>query len=75
MSLFVCESCGNSDNADKNAAMVIKNRAINLILNSGTELSSRGVLTAKRYGAWSRRKTKNALANLAIGVEASKKIS
>ena len=72
-SLFVCESCGNSDNADKNAALVIKNRAINLILNSGTELSSRGVLTTKRYGAWSRHKTKNALANLAIGVEASKK--
>ena len=41
---FVCVSCGHTDNADKNAAIVIKKRAINLILNSGTELSSSGVL-------------------------------
>ncbi|MBM4223053.1 MAG: hypothetical protein FJ161_04575, partial [Gammaproteobacteria bacterium] len=32
------------DHADKNAAKVIKKRAINLILDSGTELSAKGVL-------------------------------
>ena len=41
---FVCERCGYTDNADHNAAKVIKKRAIKLILNSGTELSKRGVL-------------------------------
>jgi putative transposase len=37
--LFLCESCGHADNADKNAALVIKKRAIKLILDSGTESS------------------------------------
>lgn len=41
---FVCDCCGHIDNADRNAAMVIKKRAIKLILHSGTELSNRGVL-------------------------------
>jgi len=41
---FLCQSCGNADNADNNAQKVIKKRAINLILDSGTELSKRGVL-------------------------------
>lgn len=45
---FVCGNCGNSDNADRNAALVIKKRAIRLILNSGTELSKRGVLTSSK---------------------------
>jgi len=39
-----CADCGNTDNADNNAQKVIKKRAINLILGSGTELSKRGVL-------------------------------
>jgi putative transposase len=35
---FECLSCGHQDNADHNAALVIRKRAINLILHSGTEL-------------------------------------
>jgi putative transposase len=45
-SLFVCGQCGNTDNADHNASLVIKKRAITLILDSGTELSASDVLTA-----------------------------
>jgi putative transposase len=45
--LFVCLSCGNIDNADENAAKVIKKRAINYILNTGTVLSEKGVLRPK----------------------------
>ncbi|WP_455233381.1 RNA-guided endonuclease InsQ/TnpB family protein [Geopseudomonas aromaticivorans] len=41
---FHCQSCGHMDNADRNAACVIKKHAIRLIQDSGTELSSRGVL-------------------------------
>ena len=40
----MCVSCGHSDNGDINAAKVIKQRAIQLMLNAGTELSKRGVL-------------------------------
>lgn len=68
---FLCGSCGHSDNADKNAAGVIKKRAINLLLNSGTELSSRGVLLDSGRGAAD--KTRRANANCARGKEASKK--
>lgn len=46
-SLFVCGKCGNTDNADHNASLVIKKRAINLILNTGTVLSDEGVLRLK----------------------------
>jgi len=42
--IFLCRRCWNTDNADNNAQKVIKKRAINLILDSGTELSKRGVL-------------------------------
>lgn len=35
---FRCQRCLNRDNADRNAALVIKKRAIQLILHSGTEL-------------------------------------
>jgi putative transposase len=56
--VFLCERCGHSDNADRNAALVIKKRAINLILDSGTELSDKGVLTPGRYRARSSHKTK-----------------
>jgi putative transposase len=46
--LFVCESCGHTDNADRNAALVIKKRAIKLILNTETVLSNKGVLDIGR---------------------------
>ncbi|MGI2173270.1 RNA-guided endonuclease InsQ/TnpB family protein [Shewanella ulleungensis] len=42
--LFVCGKCGHTDNADSNASLVIKKRAINLILDTGTVLSDDGVL-------------------------------
>jgi putative transposase len=41
---FHCQSCGHTDNADRNAACVITKHAIQLIKNSGTALSERGVL-------------------------------
>lgn len=41
---FICDVCGHIDNADRNAAKVIKKRAINLILHPGMGLSKRGVL-------------------------------
>ncbi len=69
--LFVCDCCGYSGNADHNAAEVIKKRAINLILDSGTELSESGELLGKGRGA--ERKTRGAIANRAHGKEASKK--
>ena len=42
---FVCVSCGYTDNADRNASLVIKKRAIKLIKHTGTVLSEKGVLT------------------------------
>lgn len=68
---FQCGSCGNSDNADHNAAEVIKKRAIERILDSGTELSSRGVLLDSGRGAT--HQTRRANARRARGEEASKK--
>ena len=69
--IFCCDRCGNTDNADHNAARVIKKRAINLILHSGTELSKRGVLLDKGRGA--KGKPHGAKAKCAHGREASKK--
>ena len=68
---FSCVSCGHSGNADENAAEVIKKRAINLILDSGTELSKRGVLLGSGRGAVS--KSSEAIATDANSKEASKK--
>lgn len=43
-SIFECVKCGNRDNADRNAAKVIKQKALTLISNhSGTELLGRGI--------------------------------
>ncbi len=66
-----CSDCGYCENADKNGSKVIKKRAINLILYSGTELSKRGVLLDKGSGAIN--KTRGENSNLARGLEASKK--
>lgn len=46
-SKFDCVQCGFTANADTNASQVIQKRAIKLILDSGTELSSKGVLQPK----------------------------
>jgi putative transposase len=43
-SIFRCVRCDHTDNADVNAAGVIKKRAIRCILDSGTELSDKGLL-------------------------------
>ena len=69
--LFLCVHCGLTENADVNAAHVIKKRAINCFLNSGTELSSKGVLLDIGRGA--KGKTPVAKATDARGQEASKK--
>lgn len=69
---FQCESCGHTDNADRNAAEVIKKRAINLILDPGSRLSERGVLLADN-GRGATSKTRRAKATRARGSEASKK--
>ena len=41
--LFSCGNCGDVGNADRNASIVIKKRAINLFLDSGTELVGKGI--------------------------------
>ncbi len=70
--LFSCGNCGHVDNADKNASIVIKKRAINLLLDSGTELVGKGIpVLTKGRGAV--RKPRKARASLAIRNETSKK--
>lgn len=70
--LFVCGNCGHIDNADRNAGIVIKKRAIKLFLDSGTELQGKGIpLLCTGRGAI--RKPRKAKASLAIGNETSKK--
>lgn len=70
---FLCISCGHTDNADVNAAKVIKNRAIELILNSGTELSKRGVLSLIDSGRGDKIRRKGSSERLCTVSEASKK--
>ena len=70
--LFVCLGCGHRENADVNAAKVLKKRAINLIQDSGTELSQRGVLR-RDTGRGANEKTQTAEAVGAHGCESSKK--
>ena len=57
---FVCQSCGCVDNADHNAALVIRKRAINLILNSGTELAGANKNVLRPRASANPRKTKKA---------------
>lgn len=68
---FACLNCGHRDNADHNAAKVLKKRAIKLILNSGTELSVKGVLSLSDSGRGAKRKTPRVKAR-SKGNEASK---
>lgn len=73
--VFACVNCGHTDNADRNAAKVIKKRAIKLLLYSGTELTKRGVLKAPNLdiGRGAEYKTQAANAACAVGCEPSKK--
>ena len=71
---FVCGNCGNTDNADNNASLVIKKRAINLILDTGTVLSDDGVLRAKSdSGRGGNRKTGRVKSSTSSAHETSKK--
>jgi putative transposase len=70
---FVCRACGHRDNADHNAARVLKKRAINLVLNSGAELSAKGVLFLPDRGRGAKRKTFR-VKTTSRGDEASKKM-
>jgi hypothetical protein len=63
--LFSCSDCGHTENADRNAAEVIKKRAIKLILNSGTELSQRGVLCDGGVGLQLRREERKPIVHAA----------
>lgn len=47
---FHCISCGYRDNADRNAALVLKKRAIDLLTHSGSELSDKNVLFLSDIG-------------------------
>lgn len=47
-SAFLCELCGHTDNADRNAAYVIKKRGLAFILNPGTGLVNDNELTTGR---------------------------
>lgn len=71
--LFSCEYCGNIDNADRNASLVIKKRAIRLILDTGTVLSDRGVLTSSGIGRGASCKPGKPKGKPASSVETSKK--
>jgi len=69
---FLCTVCGYAGNADYNASKVIKQRAITLIMDSGTELTSRHCLQVKGRGAVN--KTKAGKPAFARRNESSKKI-
>ena len=70
---FLCVGCGHFDNADRNASLVIKKRAIRFILDTGTVLSDRGVLTSSDTGRGASCKTGKPKGNPASSVETSKK--
>ncbi|RAU19756.1 transposase [Nitrincola tibetensis] len=73
-SIFICGHCGHTDNADHNASMVIKKRAINLILDTGTVLSDDGVLRPQSdTGRGGMRKTSRAKSSTSRGLRSVKK--
>uniref|UniRef100_UPI0021493C6E RNA-guided endonuclease InsQ/TnpB family protein n=1 Tax=Endozoicomonas sp. SESOKO1 TaxID=2828742 RepID=UPI0021493C6E len=70
--LFFCGSCGYVGNADANAALVIKKRAIKLFLDSGTELQGKGIpLLCTGRGAG--RKTGKAKVSSAVATKRQKR--
>jgi putative transposase len=74
--LFQCTACGHRDNADRNASIVIKKRAVDQILDPGMGLSERGVLSRippPDTGRGAEGKTDVANAAVALGDETSKK--
>lgn len=71
--LFHCGCCGNIDHADRNASLVIKKRAIKLILDTGTVLSVRGVLSSTDTGRGAESQSDKGTALSASGDEPSKK--
>jgi putative transposase len=71
--LFHCGCCGHIDHADRNASLVIKQRAIKLILDTGTVLSERGVLTSSGTGRGAKSQPGKGTALSASGNEPSKK--
>ena len=71
---FICGRCGHIDNADRNASLVIKKRAIRLILDTGTVLSDKGVLiTLSDTGRGASCKSGKPKSKPASSVETSKK--
>lgn len=71
-SRFQCISCGHMNNADRNASLVIKKRAIKAIQDSGTELLGKGIPVLST-GRGAKSKPRKRHLSLASGKEASKK--
>ncbi|OGT64752.1 MAG: transposase [Gammaproteobacteria bacterium RIFCSPHIGHO2_12_FULL_45_9] len=71
--LFQCGRCGHTDNADRNASLIIKKRAIHFILDTGSVLSERGVLSSSGTGRGVMSKTDKGKPLSASDREASKK--
>lgn len=70
---FMCGYCGHTDNADHNASLVIKNRAIKFILDTGTVLSD-GILRSKSVsGRGGKRKTNRAQSSTSSALGSVKK--
>lgn len=67
---FVCVSCGHFDNADRNAARIIKKRAIDAILHPGTGLTDENMLVT---GRGDQRKTSKAKSPARNGQRSVKK--
>lgn len=72
---FHCLSCHYEDNADHNAALVIRKRAINLILHSGTELVGADKNVLQPRVSVNSRKTKSANADSATNFLSKKTIA